>query len=123
MFDEGYEDLEDAFIRLPGERDSDDVLLLPSYQQYIDTIDTIIFGDRVSLHHHSNSHEDPAFMASTPNANPSKNRHQSCHYLLFISFVLILPLLNVINFHFHFIFSSSFLYFLSIDSLFTDIEF
>ncbi|XP_037772840.1 E3 ubiquitin-protein ligase HUWE1-like isoform X4 [Penaeus monodon] len=81
VFDEGYEDLEDAFIRLPGERDSDDVLLLPSYQQYIDTIDTIIFGDRVSLHHHSNSHEDPTFMASTPNANPSGSNAIPTHPL------------------------------------------
>ena len=79
VFDEGYEDLEEeALIQLPGDRDSDDILMLPSYQHYIDTIDTIIFGervdrvDRVSLHHHSNSHEDPSFMASTPNANPSE---------------------------------------------------
>lgn len=79
VFDEAYEDLEEAFIRLPGDRDSDDILLLPSYQQYIDTIDTIIFGDRVDRvdrvslpHHHGNSHEDPVFMASTPNANPSE---------------------------------------------------
>lgn len=84
MFDEAYEDLEEAFIRLPGDRDSDDILLLPSYQQYIDTIDTIIFGervdrvDRVSLHHHSNSHEDPSFMASTPNANPSEFQGVCC---------------------------------------------
>lgn len=84
VFDEGYEDLEEAFIRLPGDRDSDDILLLPSYQQYIDTIDTIIFGDRVdrvSLHHHSNSHEDPSFMASTPNANPSGSNAIPTHPL------------------------------------------
>ncbi|KAK7072125.1 E3 ubiquitin-protein ligase huwe1, partial [Halocaridina rubra] len=69
VFDEGYEDLDETFVRLPGERDTDDILLLPSYQQYIDNIDTIIFGDRVSLHHHTNSHEDPSFITSTPNAN------------------------------------------------------
>ncbi|XP_042241661.1 E3 ubiquitin-protein ligase HUWE1-like isoform X2 [Homarus americanus] len=84
VFDEGYEDLEEAFIRLPGDRDSDDILLLPSYQQYIDTIDTIIFGDRVdrvSLHHHSNSHEGPTFLASTPNANPGGSNAIPTHPL------------------------------------------
>lgn len=81
VFDEGYEDLEETFIRLPGERDSDDILLLPSYQQYIDTIDTIIFGDRVSHHHQTHSHEDPSFMASTPNANPSGSNAIPTHPL------------------------------------------
>lgn len=67
MFDQGYDELEEAFIRLPVERESDDVLLLPSYQQYINTIDTIIFGDRISLTHHNLPHEDSVFMTSTPN--------------------------------------------------------
>lgn len=81
VYDEGYEDLEEAFIRLPGDRDTDDILLLPSYQQYIDTIDTIIFGDRVSLQHHPNNHEDPSYITSTPNANPSGSSAIPAHPL------------------------------------------
>ncbi|XP_076049070.1 HECT, UBA and WWE domain containing E3 ubiquitin protein ligase 1 isoform X2 [Oratosquilla oratoria] len=77
--DEGYEDLEEAFIQLPGTRETDDILLLPPYQQYIDTIDTFIFGDRVSLQ--ATTHDDPTFMASTPNANPTSTNMIPTHPL------------------------------------------
>lgn len=42
---------DDTYIRLAGDRDSEDMVLIPSYQHYMDTIDTIdtmIFGNRLS---------------------------------------------------------------------------
>ncbi|XP_047736696.1 E3 ubiquitin-protein ligase HUWE1 isoform X2 [Hyalella azteca] len=61
---------DDSFLRMSGgDRDSEDMVLVPTYQHYIDTIDTIdhmIFGNRLTIPQHGSSfglHDDQGFMA------------------------------------------------------------
>lgn len=53
------------YLRMPNERDQEDMELLPSYQHYIDTIDTMIFGNRLSVPGHH--YDDQGFITlATP---------------------------------------------------------
>ena len=49
--EEEVELFDDSYLRLSTDRANEDMLLLPSYQHYVDTIetiDTMIFGNRLS---------------------------------------------------------------------------